>query len=143
MKNNAIFRKVLLLTLCLVLILSCFAACGQKKIDALEKSVGELQTQVSNNASKLEETAKSVTLEELRALVDEIKTTADAAATAEKLESVVSELATVKGTADAAATATALANAVEEIEALIAANGEAFGAATAVYGYYAKTYFEG
>ncbi len=125
MKNNAIFRKVLLLTLCLVLILSCFAACGQKKIDALEKSVGELQTQVSNNASKLEETAKSVTLEELRALVDEIKTTADAAATAEKLENVVSELATVKGTADAAATATALANAVEEIEALIAANGEA------------------
>ncbi|MBQ3482849.1 MAG: hypothetical protein IJA78_01595 [Clostridia bacterium] len=130
MKHKATWMRALLLVLCLVLVLSVLAGCGEdEEIAALKGQLEEIQKKADDNATKIDEISESAeskaTVAKLRELVDTIKVTADGAATAAKLEEVITKLEGVKGTADAAATSEALTQAKADLEALIAANATA------------------
>ena len=72
-------KKTLLSFLALALSLSLFVACNDEEIGKLEETT----------------TAIDAELTELKSLVDQIKTTADAAATAQKLTEVADKLRNV------------------------------------------------
>ncbi|MBQ9802941.1 MAG: hypothetical protein IJW51_07745 [Clostridia bacterium] len=128
MKHKSAWIRVLLLTLCLVLVLSSLAGCvSEDEFASLKQQLEETQSKVNQTTTKLEEVVNSAetkaTVAELRALVDQIKATADSAVTAAQLAEIATKLDAVKATADAAVTAQTLAEAKTALEALITANG--------------------
>lgn len=106
MKHTSVWGKILLLVMSVVLALSCLVACNDEEIGKLEDTTAAIDADLT----------------ELKDLVNKIKTTADAAATAVKLAEVATALEAASAKADAAATAEALAAAKEELKALTETN---------------------
>ena len=116
MKN--VFAKILVLALCFAFALSSLVGCGK-----IKDQIADLQNQIDQN--KNNDNADAAALAELKTLVEQIKATADSAATAAALDKVIADLAAVKGTADAAATAAKLAEVEAELKTLVETNGTA------------------
>lgn len=106
MKHNSVWGKILLLVMSVVLALSCLVACNDEEVGKLEETTATIDADLT----------------ELKDLVNQIKTTADAAATAAKLAEVATKLDAVSAKADAAATAKVVADAKTELKALIETN---------------------
>ncbi len=113
MKHTSVWGKILLLVMSVVLALSCLVACNDEEIGKLEETTAAIDADLT----------------ELKDLVNEIKKTADAAATAAKLTEVANKLDAASAKADAAATAEALAAAKEELKALTETNKTGLAAA--------------
>ena len=120
--NKSVLAKVLLLSLCVALVLVAFVGCGKKKFEDINQQIAD--TNADLKGAKDENTETKLALEQLRATVNEIKKTADAAATATQLEAAVTELkALVEANATAdAATKAELQAAIADVTALLNTN---------------------
>ncbi len=103
MKSKHLITKVLTAILCIAMLLGVLSSCASEK-----------------------------DLKSLQALTEEVKQTADAAATAEALATAVAEIDAVKVTADAAATKEALTAAEDALKVLINTGDESNKAAIAL-----------
>ncbi len=124
MKHKNVHTKVLLMILCFVLALACLVGCnGDDELAAIKAEVDGLKNQVIANTNTLGTVESKENVAKLQALVDEIKQTADAAATLEALTEVSDKLAAVTDTANAAATQAALTEAIATLQGQFA-NGD-------------------
>lgn len=122
MKN--VLAKILLLLLCFTFAFTGLVACGTEE---LEQKLDGVQNQINQNDQN--DAADAAALAELKALVEEVKATADAAATKTKLEALSAQLSSFIEAAatkeELAAAKTALEAALEAANAAITANGTA------------------
>ncbi len=82
--NGKLITRVLLVALSLVFVVTAFASCDNvatEEFGALQTQVDELKNQVNSNGGTLETLETKEVVAELRALAEQIKLTADAAAT--------------------------------------------------------------
>ncbi len=111
MKHNSVWGKLLLLALSFVLAFSTLVSCTKDDVAALDKETDEIQASLGTAEENLKK---------LQTLVNDIKATADAAATKAALEEAKTALDAVKATADAAVTEAKLAEAKAALEAALA-----------------------
>ncbi len=128
--NGKFITKILLVVLSLIFVITAFASCGVSKDDfeALKTEVSDVEIKVHDNQKKLEEDGEKIkTLEtkdvvaELRALAEQIKLTADAAATQTALAEAKAALEATDADNKTAAEK-ALADAKTALEASVATN---------------------
>ncbi len=122
MKSNLITR-ILLLALCLVFMLSALTACGNKEdVEIMKQDIDAVESQVGDNIAKIETLETKEVVAELKALADQIKLTADAAATQTALAEAIAKL---EAADSAKATSEVLTEAKTALEEALKANGDA------------------
>ena len=118
MKN--VLAKILLLLLCCSFAFTGLVACGTAE---LEEQVGNMQNQINQNDQN--DAVDAAALAELKTLVEQVKATADAAATQTKLEALSVQLSSF---VEASATKEELATVKAALEAALAASNAAITA---------------
>lgn len=122
MKN--VLAKILLLLLCFVFAFTGLVACGT---DELEEQINGVQDQINQNDKNDQDDAKA--LAELKTLVEQVKATADAAATKAALDEAVADLTelttAVDGLKENSATKAKLEEVKTALETALAANATA------------------
>jgi hypothetical protein len=106
--------KIMLLVLCFTFVFTGLVACGT---DELDQKIEDVKEQVNQNTTKDQATAAA--LAELKALVEQVKATADSAALKTSLDAVIADLDALEG---AAATQTQLNEVKTGLEAALEAN---------------------
>ncbi len=122
--NGKLTTKILLVLLSFVFVITALASCGADKeeFEALKTEVDAVEAQVNNNVSKLETLETKEVVAALQALAEQIKLTADAAATQTALSEAITKLETADTTK---ATVDALAETKAVLEASLVANATA------------------
>ena len=119
MKAKKLCSLILLIALCCTFILFGLVGCNtdeiNNKFDSMQSEIDKLKNDKANAAA----------LAELNAMVEQVKSAADAAATAASLAEIAEKLEAVKAVSDASASLTKLNEVKAELTALVEANATA------------------